>query len=178
MLAGAVLFDMDGTLVDSSVVVERIWSQWAVGHSLDPAAVLSVVHGRQSQQRMAILLPDRSREENLADNRAMVERETTELDGIVAVAGAAELLASLAGLPHALVTSATVPLAHARMTAAGLAMPRTVVTAEDVSASKPDPAGFTAAANTLGVPADACVVFEDQRQGSSRPTGPGCESLV
>jgi beta-phosphoglucomutase-like phosphatase (HAD superfamily) len=101
MLAGAVLFDMDGTLVDSSVVVERIWSQWAVGHSLDPAAVLSVVHGRQSQQRMAILLPDRSREENLADNRAMVERETTELDGIVAVAGAAELLASLAGLPHA-----------------------------------------------------------------------------
>jgi mannitol-1-/sugar-/sorbitol-6-phosphatase len=161
----AVLLDMDGTLVDSSAVVERIWTEWAIDHSLDPADVLPVVHGRQSHESMAMLLPDRPHAQNLAENDTMVERETADVQGIAAVPGAAELLGSLAGVPHALVTSATVPLARARMTAARLAMPRITVTAEDVSASKPDPEGFIAAAGALGVPAHACVVFEDSAAG-------------
>jgi sugar-phosphatase len=163
--AGAVLVDMDGTLVDSTALIESVWSEWAGRHALDPTEVLKVVHGRQSHESMAMLLPDRSPEENLADSSAMVERETAEVEGIVAISGAAELLAALAAVPHALVTSATVPMATARMVAARLAMPRIAVTAEDVTASKPDPEGFLAAADALGVPPDACVVFEDSAAG-------------
>lgn len=163
--ASAILFDMDGTLVDSSAVVERVWTDWAMANDLDPAEVLEVVHGRQGHESMAILLPERATEQNLADNRAMLARETAELDGIVEIFGAASLLNSLTDAPHALVTSATLPLATARMNAAGLVVPGVVVTAENVSASKPDPEGFLAAAHALGVPPEECVVFEDSGAG-------------
>ncbi|WP_460518106.1 HAD-IA family hydrolase [Humibacter antri] len=163
--ASAILFDMDGTLVDSSAVVERVWTDWAVANDLEPAEVLEVVHGRQGHESMAILLPQRPLEQNLADTRAMLARETVELDGIVEIVGAARLLSSLTDAPHALVTSATLPLATARMNAAGLVVPRVTVTAENVSASKPDPEGFLVAADALGVPAAECVVFEDSGAG-------------
>jgi sugar-phosphatase len=164
-LASAVLLDMDGTLVDSTAVVERVWSDWAAAHGLSPADVLDVVHGRQGQESMAILLPDRTAEENAADNNRLLQRETREVDGVVAIAGAPELLASLDGIPHALVTSATSALARARMQAAGLEVPDLAVTADDILASKPDPEGFLVAAATLGVPPDECVVFEDSAAG-------------
>ncbi|MCD5345654.1 HAD-IA family hydrolase [Agromyces sp. H3Y2-19a] len=163
--ASAVLLDMDGTLVDSTAVVERVWTDWAVEHGLDPADVLPVIHGRQAHASMAILLPARAVDENLADNRAMLERETTETEGVVAVAGAAGLLRALAGVPHALVTSATLALATARMAAAALPMPAIAVTAENVTESKPDPEGFLAAAAALGVAPHDCVVFEDSGAG-------------
>ncbi|MFE6965126.1 HAD-IA family hydrolase [Agromyces sp. NPDC057679] len=163
--AAAILLDMDGTLVDSSAVVERVWTDWAAEHGLDPAEVMQVIHGRQGHASMAILLPGRPVEENLADNRAMLERETAETEGVLAIAGAARLLRSLAEVPHALVTSASRPLATARMTAAGLTMPPVAVTAESVSASKPDPEGFLTAAEALGVPPRDCVVFEDSEAG-------------
>ncbi|MFJ9391802.1 HAD-IA family hydrolase [Nocardioides sp. NPDC101246] len=163
--ARAVLLDMDGTLVDSTAVVERIWSEWATDHDLASAEVLKVVHGRQGHESMALLLPDRPHRQNLAENQIMLERETAEVEGIVAIAGARALLESIARLPHALVTSAPRQLAWARMTTAGLTMPAVAVTAEDVSASKPDPEGFTAAAATLGVPARTCVAFEDSAAG-------------
>jgi sugar-phosphatase len=163
--ASAILLDMDGTLVDSTAVVERVWRDWAADHGLDVAAVLDLVHGRQGQESMAILLPGRPVEQNLVENEQMLERETRETDGVVAIPGAAALMASLDGIPHALVTSATVALAAARMQAAGLDVPAVAVTAEDVSASKPDPEGFLAAAAELGVPATDCVVFEDSAAG-------------
>jgi len=163
--ASALLLDMDGTLVDSTAVVERTWGEWALAHELDPAVVMTVVHGRQGQESMAILLPDRSAHENIADNNRLLERETREVDGIVAIAGAPELLQSAADVPHALVTSATPVLARARMLAAGLPMPGVVVTADDVTASKPDPEGFLLAAAQLDVPPDECVVFEDSAAG-------------
>jgi mannitol-1-/sugar-/sorbitol-6-phosphatase len=163
--ASAILFDMDGTLVDSSGVVDRVWSEWAVAHGLDPEAVLEVARGRQSHETMAILLPARTAEETHADNLAMVERETSDLEGVVEIVGAGDLLRSLAGTPHALVTSAVGPLARARMETAGLTVPAVAVTAEHVSASKPDPEGFLAAAAALGVAPADCVVFEDSAAG-------------
>ncbi|MFF2388402.1 HAD-IA family hydrolase [Agromyces sp. NPDC058104] len=163
--AAAILLDMDGTLVDSSAVVERVWTDWAAEHALDPAEVMKVIHGRQGHASMAILLPGRAVEENLVDNRTMLERETAETEGVVAIAGAVGLMQALADLPHALVTSASLPLATARMAAAGLTTPPVVVTAESVTASKPDPEGFLAAAEALGVPARDCVVFEDSEAG-------------
>ncbi|WP_413100997.1 HAD-IA family hydrolase [Streptomyces sp. Inha503] len=165
LTARALLLDMDGTLVNSDAVVERYWRIWAAEQGLDPEQVLKVVHGRQGHATMAALLPDRPVERNLADNRWMLERETTDLDGVVPVPGAPAFMAALAALPHALVTSADEALASARMGAAGLPMPEVRVTAERVGASKPDPEGFLKGAAELGfAPAD-CVVFEDSEAG-------------
>jgi mannitol-1-/sugar-/sorbitol-6-phosphatase len=161
----AALLDMDGTLVDSDAVVERVWLRWAAEHGLPGADVLKVVHGRQGHATMAELLPDRPMADNHADNARMLQQETADVEGVVPVAGAQRFLASLTGHPHALVTSADEALARARMGAAGLPMPAMKVTAERVSASKPDPEGFLKAAAELGfAPAD-CVVFEDSGAG-------------
>ncbi len=161
----AALLDMDGTLVDSDAPVERVWRRWAARHGIDPAEVLRTVHGRQGHATMAALLPDRPAAENLAENRAMLAEEAADLDGVVPVAGAGRFLASLAGHPHALVTSADEALARARLAAAGLTRPEVAVTAESVSASKPDPEGFLKAAAELGFAARDCLVFEDSEAG-------------
>ncbi|MCX5557322.1 HAD family hydrolase [Streptomyces sp. NBC_00038] len=165
--ARALLLDMDGTLVNSDAVVERVWRRWADRHGLDGDEVMKVVHGRQGYASMAVLLPSRPMEQNYADNAWMLAEETADMDGVVAVPGAAEFLASLAGLSHALVTSADVGLSTARMAAAGLALPDVRVTAESVGASKPDPEGFLKGAAELGVAPEDCVVFEDSGAGIS-----------
>ncbi len=165
--AAAVLLDMDGTLVDSRIVTERVWTEWSIAHGIPTATTLSVIHGRQGHESMAILLPERTREENLAENQLLLAAETAQLDGVVALPGAAALLDALVGLPHALVTSAPLDLAAARMGAAGLRMPDIVVSAADVVASKPHPEGFLTAARLLGVDAADCVVLEDSANGIS-----------
>ncbi len=126
---------------------------------------MHVVHGRQGHLTMAILLPDRPMEQNLAENKVMLAEETADVDGVVEVPGAAAFLASLTGLPHALVTSADSALAGTRMAAAGLPMPELAITAESVGASKPDPEGFLKAAAALGVDPADCLVFEDSEAG-------------
>ncbi|MFH9015176.1 HAD-IA family hydrolase [Streptomyces sp. NPDC017943] len=165
LTARALLLDMDGTLVNSDASVERVWRRWAERHGLDGDEVMKVVHGRQGYASMALLLPGRPMEQNHADNARMLQEETADTEGVVAISGAPEFLASLAGLPHALVTSADVPLSTARMAAAGLALPEVRVTAESVGASKPDPEGFLKGAAELGVDPADCVVFEDSGAG-------------
>ncbi|MBY8846323.1 HAD-IA family hydrolase [Streptomyces sp. SP2-10] len=165
LTARALLLDMDGTLVNSDAVVERVWRRWAERNGLDGDEVMSVVHGRQGHASMALLLPGRPVEENLADNARMLAEETADTDGVIEIAGAGAFLASLDGLPHALVTSADVALATARMDAAGLRLPAVRVTAESVGASKPDPEGFLKGAAELGVDPADCVVFEDSGAG-------------
>ncbi|MFI6338011.1 HAD family hydrolase [Streptomyces sp. NPDC050535] len=169
LTARALLLDMDGTLVNSDAVVERCWRRWADRHGLDGGEVMKVVHGRQGYASMAVLLPNRPMELNHADNARMLAEETADMDGVVAIPGAAEFLAALtgAGLAHALVTSADVGLSTARMAAAGLALPDVRVTAESVGASKPDPEGFLKGAAELGVAPEDCVVFEDSGAGIS-----------
>ncbi|MFB6439786.1 HAD-IA family hydrolase [Streptomyces sp. NPDC056411] len=165
LTARALLLDMDSTIVNSEAVVERCWRGWAAEQGLDEDEVLKVVHGRQGWATMAALLPDRPMELNLADNRRMLARETSDMEGVVPVPGAPAFMAALAGLPHALVTSADIPLSDARMGAAGLPMPTVRITAESVSASKPDPEGFLKGAAELGFAPDDCLVFEDSEAG-------------
>ncbi|MFG3167037.1 HAD-IA family hydrolase [Streptomyces sp. NPDC048200] len=165
LTARALLLDMDGTLVNSDVVVERCWRRWADRHGLDGDEVMKVVHGRQGYASMAVLLPDRPMEQNYADNTRMLAEETADMDGVVEIPGATEFLASLAGAPHALVTSADVALSNGRMAAAGLGLPDVRVTAESVGASKPDPEGFLKGAAELGVAPEDCIVFEDSGAG-------------
>ncbi|WP_326583151.1 HAD family hydrolase [Streptomyces sp. NBC_00481] len=167
LTARALLLDMDGTLVNSDAAVERVWRRWAERHGLDGAEIMKVVHGRQGYATMAVLLPERPMEQNLADNVRMLAEETADVDGVVPIPGAPEFLASLVdgGVPHALVTSADVALSTARMGAAGLALPEVRVTAESVGASKPDPEGFLKGAAELGIAPEGCVVFEDSGAG-------------
>src|SRR5690606_39702086 len=112
---------------------------------------MTVGHGRQGCASMSRLLPGRPMAQNHADTARMLADETADTEGVVAVPGAGAFLASLAGLPHALVTSADVPLSTARMAAAGLALPDVRVTAESVGASQPHPEGFLNGAAELGV---------------------------
>lgn len=163
--ARAALLDMDGTLVDSTAVVERLWLAWAEPHGIDRETVLSVVHGRQGHQSMAIMLPERDHAINLHENELMLATEAKDVDGVIGIPGADALLAALENVPHAIVTSANVALMTARMGAAGLAVPALAVTAENVSASKPDPEGFLLAARTLGIDPADCIVFEDSGAG-------------
>ncbi|EGX54510.1 hydrolase [Streptomyces zinciresistens K42] len=165
LTARALLLDMDGTLVDSDAVVERVWRRWADRHGLDGDAVMEVVHGRQGYASMALLLPGRPMARNHADNARMLAEETADVAGVVPIAGAAEFLDSLRGLPHALVTSADVALSTARMGAAGLELPGVRITAESVEAGKPDPEGFLKGAAELGADPADCVVFEDSSAG-------------
>ncbi|WP_406475831.1 HAD-IA family hydrolase [Streptomyces platensis] len=165
LTARALLLDMDSTIVNSEAVVERCWRRWAVEQGLDGDKILQVVHGRQGWATMAALLPDRPMELNLADNRRMLAQETADMDGVVPVPGAPAFMAALAALPHALVTSADIALSDARMGAAGLPMPDVRITAESVSASKPDPEGFLKGAAELGFAPEDCLVFEDSEAG-------------
>ncbi|QIY55303.1 HAD-IA family hydrolase [Streptomyces sp. RPA4-5] len=165
LTARALLLDMDSTIVNSEAVVERCWRRWAVEQGLDGDQILQVVHGRQGWATMAALLPDRPMELNRADNRRMLAQETADMDGVVPVPGAPAFMAALAALPHALVTSADIALSDARMGAAGLPMPDVRITAESVSASKPDPEGFLKGAAELGFAPEDCLVFEDSEAG-------------
>lgn len=165
LTARALLLDMDSTIVNSEAVVERCWRRWAAEQGLPADDVLKVVHGRQGWATMAALLPERPMELNMADNRRMLAQETADMDGVVPVPGAPAFMDAIAGLPHALVTSADVALSDARMGAAGLAMPSVRITAESVSASKPDPEGFLKGAAQLGFAPEDCLVFEDSEAG-------------
>ena len=175
--ARAVLLDMDGTLVNSDAVVERLWSEWAEEQGLPWDVVEPVIHGRQGWLSMSLLLPDRPMEENLADEARMLDESRTDVGGIVPIPGAAALLAALADLPHALVTSADDDLARRRMRAAGLPYPDVRVTAEMVSASKPDPEGFLKAAAALGVEPGECLVLEDSEAGIAAGLAAGMRVL-
>ncbi|WP_049580140.1 HAD-IA family hydrolase [Streptomyces sp. SBT349] len=165
LTARALLLDMDGTLVNSDAVVERVWRAWAVEHHIDPADVFAIMHGRQGYATMAELLPGRPMEVNRAENARLLAIETADVEGVVPIAGAGVFLEACGRVPHALVTSADTALAEARMAAAGLPMPGIRITAESVSASKPDPEGFLKGAAELGADSADCVVFEDSAAG-------------
>ncbi|GAB4100734.1 HAD-IA family hydrolase [Sinomonas halotolerans] len=175
--ARAVLLDMDGTLVNSDAVVERLWAEWAEVQGLPWDVVEPVIHGRQGWLTMSMLLPERPMEANLADEARMLDESRTDVGGVVPVPGAPAFLAALAGLPHALVTSADEDLARRRMGAAGLPYPEVAVTADLVTASKPDPEGFLQAAARLGAAPGECLVLEDSEAGIAAGLAAGMRVL-
>jgi sugar-phosphatase len=158
----AILFDMDGTLVDSTSVVVRAWTGWAKRHDISIEAVLAFAHGRPTIATMEHFLPGRDHARELDE---MGHFEETKLEGIVAVRGAIELVRVLREHPWAIVTSAWRALAEARVTAAGLPLPKVIVPADEIRNGKPDPEGFLRAAELLKVPPEECLVFEDALPG-------------
>ena len=158
----AVLFDMDGTLVDSTAVVERQWARWAARRGVDLAAILAVSHGRPTLETLALIAPQWATAEEAAGLDAA---EASDSQGLAAVPGARELAAALPRARWAVVTSAGRTLARARLAAAGLPLPAVLVTADDVSPGKPSPAGYLEAARRLSVRPERCLVFEDAPVG-------------
>jgi len=158
----ALLFDMDGVLVDSTAAVARVWTVWARKHELDPETVVKIAHGRPSITTIRELLPHGDHE---AEDREVERLEIEDVEGIVALPGAAELLRTLPPTRYAIVTSATRPLAEVRLRAAGLPIPERLVTARDVQRGKPNPDPYLGGAQLLGVPPAECVVIEDAPSG-------------
>ena len=158
----ALLFDMDGVLVDSTAAVARVWTIWARKHGLDPETVVKIAHGRPSITTIRELLPHGNHE---AEDREVERLEIEDVEGIVALPGAAELLRTLPATRYAIVTSATRPLAEVRLRAAGLPIPERLVTARDVQRGKPHPDPYLRGAQLLGVPPAECVVIEDAPSG-------------
>jgi mannitol-1-/sugar-/sorbitol-6-phosphatase len=172
----AVLFDMDGTLVDSTAVVEQVWGEFAARYGLDIGEILRTSHGVQAGDTVRRFAPPGADVPALTAELAAMERVRTE--GILPLPGAARLLAALPADAVALVTSADRVLADIRMAAAGLAMPATVVTAELVSRGKPDPEGYLKAAAGLGVDPSEAVVFEDAPAGIAAGVAAGMRTVA
>jgi mannitol-1-/sugar-/sorbitol-6-phosphatase len=166
----AICFDMDGTLVDSTAVVERHWRRFADRHGLDAESFLDQVHGIRTSDAIATIAP-------WLDARAEADRldagEADDVDGLRPVPGAAAVLAALPDDAWALVTSAGRELARARLTAVGLPLPRVLVCSEDTSAGKPAPDCYLAAAGKLRAAPGDCLVVEDVPAGieSARAAG-------
>jgi sugar-phosphatase len=162
MRCRGVLFDMDGVLVDSTPAVARVWSVWARKHRLDPETVVKIAHGRPSISTIRELLPHNDHE---AEDREVERLEIEDVEGIVALPGAAELLGALLANRYAIVTSATRALAEVRLRAAGLPVPANLVTARDVQRGKPNPDPYLMGAKILGFAPGECVVLEDAPSG-------------
>jgi sugar-phosphatase len=170
----AVLFDMDGTLVDSTPAVVRSWLRWAEEEGIDPRR-LDGSHGRPSAQIVAALVPP----ERLVHSLARIDAlELADTEGVVLLPGAAASLAALPAGRQAIATSCTRPLAAARIAAAGVRAPAVVVTADDVEHGKPDPAPYLLAARRLGVDAADCLVVEDAPSGLVSARAAGCATLA
>jgi len=158
----ALLFDMDGVLIDSTPAVARVWRQWAIERGFNPEEVIKIAHGRPSIATVRQFLPDADHE---AENREVERREIEDLEGIVTLPGAEQLLTSLPRDRWTIVTSATRALAQVRLRAAGLPLPERWITANDITHGKPDPEPYLKAASVLGFAAHDCVVVEDVPSG-------------
>jgi haloacid dehalogenase superfamily, subfamily IA, variant 3 with third motif having DD or ED len=170
------LFDMDGTLLNSIAAAERVWGRWAASHGLDVEAFLPTMHGKRGIDTIRGLgLPGIDVE---AEALVIERGEIEDVEGIVPLPGAIDFLKSLPQDKWAVVTSAPVKLARARIEAAGLPQPPNIVTAEDVTKGKPDPSGYLLGAKLIGADPRRCLVFEDVLAGVRAGEAAGADVLV
>jgi len=170
LTAKALLFDMDGVLIDSAPAVERVWRQWAIEHGFDPEFVIAQAHGRRSIETLRAVAPHLDAER---ENVIVEQREIDDKDGVTALSGARHLLQILPSDRLAVVTSATRPLAVARLGYAGLPVPKNMITADDVINGKPFPEPYLKGAALLGFVPEDCLVFEDTPAGISAARAAG-----
>lgn len=174
------LFDLDGTLVDSLPAVERAWVNWAVAHDIAPQVVLDFIHGKQAITSLRHFLQGKSEAEIQREFDELERTEASDTQGVQAMPGASELLERLnaLGIPWAIVTSGTVPIAHARHRAGQLPQPQVFITAEQVARGKPQPDAYLLGASSLGLEPHECVVVEDAPAGLESGLAAGCQVIA
>jgi sugar-phosphatase len=174
LIASAILFDVDGVLVDSAPSVTRAWSAWAHRVGLEPDWLLRRVHGRRAIDTIRAVRPELDAESELA---TLVADETTDNADVVEIPGARALVSSLPADRWAIVTSGLRPVATARLAAAGVPMARVMVTAESISRGKPDPECYLNGAAELGVAPADCLVVADAPAGAAAARAAGMRLL-
>ena len=170
----AVLFDLDGTLIDSRQSIDIAYKAWCDFHGMDFKEVLNRIHGRRTVDSVKMLLPDKDLQTEI--NR-LEELECASVDGLVELSGAKKLINDLGSNHWAIVTSGSRRLATHRLTHCGMKIPTVFITAEDVVNGKPDPEGYKKAADLLGVSYADCVVFEDAPAGINAARAAGMRSV-
>jgi sugar-phosphatase len=173
--AQALLFDMDGVLINSIPAVERVWSRWAAGRGFNVQEVLQHAHGRPSIATLRDLLPDADHE---AENCIIEQAEIDDVDGIVPLPGVKELLAALPHDRWAIVTSCTRPLAEVRIRAAGLPTPELFITANEIMHGKPNAEPYLKGAAGLGFAPEQCIVVEDALAGIASGKNAGARVIA
>lgn len=172
----AFLFDMDGTILTSIKSAERVWTSWAIRHGLDPVSFVPTIHGKRTEDTIRNLgLPG---VDPVAEALGIALAEIEDVGDIEEIAGVGRFLASLPTDRWAIVTSASRPLATARIAAAGLPLPPLLVSADDVKRGKPHPDPFLLGAQKLGVAPQDCLVFEDTTIGLAAAESAGMDSVV
>jgi mannitol-1-/sugar-/sorbitol-6-phosphatase len=170
----AVLFDLDGVLVESREATERVWLDWAARNGIAVEELRAAMHGVRSAEVVRTLRPEL---DAVAESDAIERRQAEDLDGLRAIPGAAQALGALKGDRVAVVTSATRPLAEARLGAVGIEPPAVVVYAGDVARGKPDPEGYRTAAERLGVDPSEALVVEDSPPGIAAGRAAGAATV-
>jgi mannitol-1-/sugar-/sorbitol-6-phosphatase len=158
----AILFDLDGVLVDSTTCAGRIWKAWAREQELDPERMVQMAHGRPTIETIRMVAPHLDAH---LEAVKIEEREVNDVDGLKALPGAKDLLTSLPADRYAIVTSGSRRLATARLQAADLPVPARMITADDITKGKPDPEPYLTGARLLGYKPQDCLVFEDAPAG-------------
>jgi sugar-phosphatase len=172
ILCDAVLFDLDGVLVNSAECIANHWRQWALDHQLDPVQVLRLAQGRRTIETVRLSAPALDAEKEAA---AIEAAEAVDTQGLVLVEGADRLIQSIPDGAWAVVTSGTRDTALNRLAFGGIPVPPVLIAAEDVKFGKPDPRPYLLAAEKLGVAPAKCLVVEDAPAGiqSARNAGMG-----
>ncbi|MGK5680543.1 HAD-IA family hydrolase [Actinoplanes sp. URMC 104] len=175
----AILFDMDGTLVDSDRAVERSWLSWASEYGVDGQQAYEMAHGSPSATTVRKLLPHLDEAALVVAAARQLELQYDDLSDVQATPGARELLLKLTlkGIPWAVVTSADSRLAKARLAAAGI-VASVLVTTDDIGAGKPDPEGYLRAAELLCVDPADCLVVEDAEVGLAAGRAAGARTAA
>lgn len=171
----AILFDLDGVLVDSTRSVTRQWRLWAAEHSIDPDHTVSIAHGRRSIDVIRMLAPNLDAEE---ETLRLEAREAADLEGVEVMPGAADLLRSIPEGRWCVVTSGTRRLATSRLRLANLPMPKVLVSADDVLQGKPHPEPYLKGAELLGMLPQDCLVIEDAPFGIEAAHAGGMKAIA
>ena len=173
----ALLFDLDGVLVDSRAVIKRHWKRWAASQGLAVSRVLEVAPGRPTVETIRLVAPRLDAVREAAD---LAAAEAPDTEGLVAMDGAHDLVGALPAQAWGVVTSGIRITARTRLTHAGLPLPEVLVSADDVIRGKPDPEGYLAAAERLKALPSECLVIEDTPTGlaAARAAGMGAIGLA
>ncbi len=171
----AILFDLDGVLIDSTRSVDRQWRAWAREQGIDEEKVIAIAHGVRSLEVIRAVAPHLNAE---AEVRRLETREADDQVDVAVMPGAIELVDTIPDGRWGVVTSGTRDLASARLRLGGLRVPKILVTAEDVTNGKPHPEPYLRGAELLGIKPEECLVIEDAPAGIRAARGGGMKVIA